>query len=354
MLGGLTRDIEAGVDRWTAGGQVGHFGLAQNAAMTGLFESFQGKTFSVFTPDVDVPFAAASLTYSRLITAATIPHIMNGGSQYSVVYASEAAIASGFPNANNSIRTSYADGALIVGETYTILSTGDSNFVLAGAASNTVGVVFVATNVGVAGKTGVCTFLDVSPTAARGLLRMNLLQTVAGKQGVSLIQGNALWISAISSFKAYFDINYMNRQSDVKAISFVELGVVGSQGTLLNSTDAAAEIGATSNFIQLQFASGKCKLRVRTVGSATIRESAAFDYPRNTPFTCGFEYNINNSVGNIIVRINDRVVATMQATMAGSLQTFARTCHGASYDPTLHTQKILEIDTVLVSVPTAG
>ena len=343
MIGGLTRDLEAGIDRWNSGGNIGHFGLASNAALTGLFENFQGKVFSVFDG------AGPTLTYSRLITAAATAHIVVGSSQYLVAYASEAAISSGFVNASTSIRTVYADGALIVGNTYTILTTGDSNFVLAGAASNTVGVTFVALNAGVAGKTGTVTSLVTVPSA-RGTFRANLLQTVAGKQAVALIQGNALWIPATTSFKAYFDINADTNPANAKAISFSQFGVVGSQGTIANCADAAKEIGDGSAFIQIELAASKGKLRVRTATSATILESAAFTVPTGA-YSIGFEYNLNASTGNIAVRVNDLVVATMQATVTGPLQVFARGCHGASYDPTLHTQKILEIDTALISVP---
>lgn len=44
---------------------------------------------------------------------------------------------------------SYAAGAFVVGQTYQILTVGTTNFMLIGAASNTVGLAFVATGVGV-------------------------------------------------------------------------------------------------------------------------------------------------------------------------------------------------------------
>lgn len=345
MIGGVTRGVEDGINRWNSGGQPGVFGLASNAKMTGLFENFQGKVFSVFNA------GGPSLTYSRTMII-TVPHILSGASQYLVAYASAAAVQAGFPDADTNVVTTYGDGALIVGQTYTILTVGDSDFTTVGAATNTVGVTFVATGAGNGAKTGTVTHTFVSPKTGRGLFRMNLLQTTAGKQAISLLQGNALWIPGASSFKAFFDINLLTNPTQAKAVSFAEVGVVGTQGTLFNSTDAAKEIGDGNPFIQIQFAASKAKLRVRTAASATILESAAFDYPLNSPFTVGIEYN-KGAVGNILVRLNDRQVVTLQATVTGPFQAYARACHGASYVVANHTQKVLELDTVAVTVPTA-
>jgi len=46
---------------------------------------------------------------------------------------------------------------LIVGKTYIIVSVGTTNFIASGAASNTVGIVFVATNAGSGTGTGLYT-----------------------------------------------------------------------------------------------------------------------------------------------------------------------------------------------------
>ena len=64
--------------------------------------------------------------------------------------------------------------ALVVGNTYTILTTGTSNFVLAGAAVNTVGCVFVATSSTIG--TGTAT-IDVITVTATGTALLSGMQT---------------------------------------------------------------------------------------------------------------------------------------------------------------------------------
>jgi hypothetical protein len=70
---------------------------------------------------------------------------------------------------------SVASTALVIGTTYTILTTTGANFVLAGAAVNTVGCVFVATAT-TAGGTGSATY-DITSVTATGTQLLSGMQT---------------------------------------------------------------------------------------------------------------------------------------------------------------------------------
>ncbi len=136
-----------------------------------------------------------------------------------------------------SVGTSVTAGSFVVGQTYTILSIGTTNFTLIGAASNTVGLEFTATGVGTGTGTATptfsCTEYDVSATAIAG--------GVAIKRGYAATGG-----VGISSGTSAGDVDIRNpltlRQIDALAANQVPISIV------CTSMSATSTISATMNW----------------------------------------------------------------------------------------------------------
>jgi len=68
----------------------------------------------------------------------------------------------------NALQTTITAGSFVVGQTYTIISVGTTNFIAIGASSNTIGVTFTATGVG--SGTGTASQLAALNTAYTNIL----------------------------------------------------------------------------------------------------------------------------------------------------------------------------------------
>ncbi len=136
-----------------------------------------------------------------------------------------------------SVGTSVTAGSFVVGQTYTILTVGTTNYTLIGAASNTVGVEFTATGVGTgtgtATPTHSCAEYDVSATAISG--------GVAIKRGYAATGGVGSSSGASGS-----DIDIRNpltlRQIDALTANQVPITIV------CTSMSATSTISATMNW----------------------------------------------------------------------------------------------------------
>lgn len=123
-------------------------------------------------------------------------------------------------------------GSFVVGTTYTILTVGDTNFVSIGAASNTVGVVFVATGAGTgtgtatlnsnivpfsqAGKSDIDTFLRIHKTYQPFYLYSAVeLEYYVNADGAHLVGDTAPSTNTYVTYKMVWDGPYTNASTNI-------------------------------------------------------------------------------------------------------------------------------------------
>lgn len=123
-------------------------------------------------------------------------------------------------------------GSFVVGTTYTILSVGNTNFVAIGAASNTVGVVFVATGAGTgtgtatlnsnivpftqAGKSDIDTFLRIHKTYQPFYLySAPELEYYVNADGAHLVGDTAPSTGTYVTYKMVWDGPYTNASTNI-------------------------------------------------------------------------------------------------------------------------------------------
>ena len=132
-----------------------------------------------------------------------------------------------------SLKTSTVNaGSFVVGTTYTILTVGNTNFVSIGAASNTVGVVFVATGAGTgtgtatlnsnivpftqAGKDTIDTFLRIHKTYQPFYLYSAVeLEYYVNADGAHLVGDTAPSTSTFVTYKMVWDGPYTTASTNI-------------------------------------------------------------------------------------------------------------------------------------------
>ena len=271
------------------GGKQSKHGLILNALMTGVVESFQGKYFGN-NEAANVWTISAGASIDKDLE----PYYLQGSSQ---------------------------EFAVRVSDTTAVTTAG---------------------------------ILDASVAGDRGYLRLSL-RDVNGKAAMALTQENVRWIAPLTSFTAVFDIAKWTTSAYGKTISFFEIGVMGTQGTIANITDAAKEPGDGNPFIAVQFSSNTGILRVRSAASATVVTGSSFVLPdpSTQAFTVRIEYKYNpkTASGYSILFVNDQKIGGVPGMVTGPFQIFVRACHGASYVAATHTPIVVDVDSIICSVP---
>jgi hypothetical protein len=292
MTFSLSRSQEDGLNRHWGLGKPGFLGTLVHSGISGCYDNFHGKTmFRALADGTASNFSATGVDFT-VATGDTASYKVWGASQIL------------------GIRTNAA---------------------------------YAVTGVG---------FPQAAGTTDKGVLRLTLADQ-NGVGGAALTQDNLLWIPNAVSFRAGYYIDQITNMALAKAISFTEIGLLGSQATIADITNAAKEPADGNPFIAVKIASGRGALRVRTAASATILESESFEVP-STGFNLQFEYNYVSTGSVVSVFINGTRVGTVKATVTGPLQRFARVCHGASYVAATHTPTVFDIGESFVSLPTAG
>jgi hypothetical protein len=162
-------------------------------------------------------------------TDTTLSASATSGSGITLTAAAPAWVPGNYYNIGNSVQVTVASAALVVGQTYVITYVGTTNFVPVGAASNTVGVQFVAT--GTAVGTGTVTAIYVAQVP--NVSTASFANDFAAGYWSEVLTFNALHVGST------WQLSYLNPSS------YLELDGTAANG-FSSGTTTIGGIGGTS------------------------------------------------------------------------------------------------------------
>lgn len=289
---GLSKIQEVALDKHLSAGRASHNGMAINAMLTGLLETFQGcTTQNVIGADL---FPA----YARTIAAINTDSItLVGTRQYFKLDVADTATGAtiGFPN------------AAAAGDTGVLrLANADQNGVL-GCALHQGNALWIAPATSFKMTWDIATHTCIAGTA-------NSL--------------NSLEVGVAGTF--------VSTDFVVGANEFASDGASATYG---------------SQFIAVKIVGGAAQLRVKANSdvAGTVTESATVQLP-STRFQMRVEYNYSAVGGYATLFINDQKQVTVQGSVTGPFQVAARICHNTGYLAASHAPASVDIDTIMVGI----
>jgi hypothetical protein len=195
----------------------------------------------------------ATTVTGRAVNVSGIVAVANGGTGVTsstvnsvLVGNGTGAITSVRPGANNNVLRSTAGstvtaGSFVVGVQYTILTVGTTDFTLIGAASNTVGVVFIASGVGTGDGTATTNVWDSS-----------LLPSITRGTSQATTSGTSFDFTGIPSWAKRITVMFNQVSLDASEQFLVQLGDAGgieTTGYASRSSAAGSNNTSTAGFI---------------------------------------------------------------------------------------------------------
>lgn len=201
-------------------------------------------------------------------------------------------------------------------------------------------------------------FPDATTTSTTGVMRLTNNDTgtgVNGKAAMVMHQENALWISPASNFTAIFDIAQWTQRTLGITQAFSEFGLVGTctASDLIDAVKVPGYVDGTNDKVScyVKLYGNQGRLNIVSADLAALQTSAAFEIPAGA-FTARLEYGaaVSNGSPGVALFINDRFVVSVATSLTGSMQLFARACHGAAYIAASMTPAILDVDAIAVAL----
>ena len=196
-------------------------------------------------------------------------------------------------------------------------------------------------------------FPNAAAASDTGVLRLTCNDTNTTALVMAMWQNNALWLATGTSFTLVYDIAQWSERQELLTESFSEIGVCGT--CRLTEVLLAASVPGTDNatlnpFITVKFYANRARLVLRPVTAAAVQTSESFEVPAGK-FTIRMEYVVpaNGGVPSVTVYVNDRNVTSINATITGPLQLFARNCHNTGYLSATMAPAIFDIDAIVVA-----
>jgi len=217
-------------------------------------------------------------------------------------------------------------GSFIVGNQYSILSVGSTDFTLIGASANTIGVIFTATGVG--SGSGSATNI---PTIGKYLSSTGSTAYWASPDaggGVSIVSagsfvvGNTYTIYQLANAGATTDFTAIGAASNTPGVVFVATGVGTGTGTATTSVNGNGKILLTSGSVAASFTTPTINGAMFEAATITAAApSATTDY---NVLTQTVQYYTNTSTVNFILNIRGNATTTLNSSMAiGQAMTLA-------------------------------
>jgi hypothetical protein len=231
-------------------------------------------------------------------------------------------------------------GSFVIGNQYSILSVGSTDFTLIGASANTIGVIFTATGVG----SGSGSATNV-PTIGKYLSSTGSTAywaTPDAGGGVSVVSagsfviGNTYTIYQLAVGGATTDFTAIGAASSTPGVAFVATGVGTGTGTATTSVNGNGKILLTSGSVAASFTTPT--INGAMLEAATISASAPTSTTYYDALTQTVQYYTSNATVNFILNIRGNATTTLNASMAtGQAMTLALliTNGGTAYYPSL-------------------
>jgi hypothetical protein len=231
-------------------------------------------------------------------------------------------------------------GSFIVGNQYSILSVGSTDFTLIGASANTIGVIFTATGVGVGSGSATNVPTIGKYLSSTGSTAYWATPDAGGGVSVvsagSFVVGNTYTIYQLASGGATTDFTAIGAASSTPGVTFIATGVGTGTGTATTSVNGNGKILLSSGSVAASFTTpiiNGAMFEAATITAAA--PSATTDY---NVLTQTVQYYTSNSTVNFILNIRGNATTTLNSSMAiGQAMTLALliTNAGTAAYPTL-------------------
>lgn len=240
-------------------------------------------------------------------------------------------------------------GSFVIGNQYSILVVGSTDFTAIGASANTIGVIFTATGVG--SGSGSATNIPTIGKYLSSTGSTTYWATPDAGGGVSIVSagsfviGNTYTIYQLANAGAQTDFTAVGAASNTPGVAFVATGVGTGTGTATTSVNGNGKILLSSGSVAASFTTPT--INGAMMEAATISASAPTATTNYDASTQTVQYYTSNATVNFTLNIRGTSSVSLNTLMAtGQAMTLALliTCGSTAYYP-----NVIQIDGTTVT-----
>jgi len=240
-------------------------------------------------------------------------------------------------------------GSFVIGNQYSILVVGSTDFTAIGASANTIGVIFTATGVG--SGSGSATNIPTIGKYLSSTGSTTYWATPDAGGGVSIVSagsfviGNTYTIYQLANAGAQTDFTAVGAASNTPGVAFVATGVGTGTGTATTSVNGNGKILLSSGSVAASFTTPT--INGAMFEAATITASAPTATTNYDASTQTVQYYTSNATVNFTLNIRGTSSVSLNTLMAtGQAMTLALliTCGSTAYYP-----NVIQIDGTTVT-----